>query len=128
MRTLRILALFCICFPKISPRKKKKIERRTPPGVAVRGESTGWAIQLESEINIDGKAVHSIEVNSAEVKKFEALENKRVRATGKIPIATASRGAIGRFSTFPLSARRSPRPLSVLPAANGCSKISRALA
>jgi hypothetical protein len=51
--------------------------------MAIGGESTGWAIQLESEITVDSKQVNSIEVDYLETKKLEKLENKRVRVTGR---------------------------------------------
>jgi len=51
--------------------------------VGIGGESSGWAIQLESEIKIEGKPVKSIEVNH-QTKRFEKLDNKRVEATGKL--------------------------------------------
>jgi hypothetical protein len=50
--------------------------------MAIGGESTGWAITLDSEAAIDGKQVHSIEVDSRKTKRLEKLENKHVEATG----------------------------------------------
>jgi heat shock protein HslJ len=84
MRTIRILALFGICFALISAEQERTVTGKLTRVMATGGESTGWAIQLESEINFEGKPIHSIEVNSTEIKKFETLENKRVRATGTI--------------------------------------------
>jgi hypothetical protein len=52
--------------------------------VAIGGESTGWAIHLESEITIDNKQVNSIEVDYSETGKLEKLENRRVKAIGKL--------------------------------------------
>jgi len=52
--------------------------------MAIGGESTGWAIQLESETSIDGKQVNSLRFNRRTTKKLETLENKSVRATGKL--------------------------------------------
>ena len=49
----------------------------------VGGESTGWAILADSEIQIEGKVEKSIEVDG-EAKQFEKLENKRVEAKGNI--------------------------------------------
>jgi hypothetical protein len=51
--------------------------------VGIGGESTGWAIRLDSEIKIEGKSVRSIEIagQSAELAK---LATKRVEATGTI--------------------------------------------
>lgn len=50
--------------------------------VAIGGESTGWVVQLESEISIDGKEAASIEVEYNNARKLELLENKRVEARG----------------------------------------------
>ena len=50
----------------------------------VGGESTGWTLELESATLIDGKHVTSIPGSYPKTAKLEKLENKRVRATGKI--------------------------------------------
>jgi heat shock protein HslJ len=84
MRTMRILALFCICFAAISAEQKATVTGKLTRVMATGGESTGWAIELASAISIDGKPVHSIEVNSSEIKKFQTLENKQVEATGTL--------------------------------------------
>jgi heat shock protein HslJ len=52
--------------------------------MAIGGESTGWAIQLEPETTIDGKRVDSVEVDSSNIGRLEKLENKRVKATGML--------------------------------------------
>jgi hypothetical protein len=66
--------------------------------MAIGGESTGWAIQLDSEANIDGKRVRTIEIASPESRKLEDLQNKRVRAAGKISrrngVETGSRSVL----------------------------------
>jgi|ERR1700693_1344283 len=51
--------------------------------VAVGGETTGWSIQLDSEIKIKDKPVTSIEVNH-ETKRYDKLKNKHVEAKGKL--------------------------------------------
>jgi hypothetical protein len=51
--------------------------------MAVGAETTGWAIELESEQSFGGKPVHSIE-GQGDVKKFGKLENKKVTAKGTI--------------------------------------------
>jgi heat shock protein HslJ len=84
MRTMRILALFCICFAGISAEQNRTVTGRLTRVMAVGGESTGWAIELASAISIDGKPVHSIEVSSSEIKKFKTLENKYVEAAGAV--------------------------------------------
>ena len=47
--------------------------------MAIGGESTGWAIQLDSDLKIQVRQINSIEVDSHESKKLEKLENKRVK-------------------------------------------------
>jgi len=50
---------------------------------AIGGETTGWAIQMDSETKIKDKIVKSIEVNH-DTKKFENLANERVQAKGRV--------------------------------------------
>jgi heat shock protein HslJ len=88
MRGMRIsvgvtLALFCICFVA-TPQETITVTGNLTRVMAIGGESTGWSIQLDSDASIDGKPAHSVEVESSEIKKLEALENKAVRATGKV--------------------------------------------
>ena len=52
--------------------------------MAMGGESTGWAIQFESETAMEGKQVSSVEVEYHKIKKLERLENKVVSATGVV--------------------------------------------
>src|SRR5205807_565433 len=78
------LAIFGICFVATSQTQKITVTGKLARVMAIGGESTGWAIQLESETSIGGKQVNSIEVQSQDTKKLETLENKGVRATGKL--------------------------------------------
>ena len=50
--------------------------------MAIGGESTGWAIQFDSETSIGGKQVSSIEIEYRKTKKLEKLENQRVTVVG----------------------------------------------
>lgn len=52
--------------------------------MAIGGESTGWVLELEAATTIDGKQVNSIQVSYHKTGKLEKLENKRVKATGKL--------------------------------------------
>jgi hypothetical protein len=52
--------------------------------MAIGGESTGWILELESAVTIDGKPVNSIQVSYRKTEKLEKLENARVRVTGQI--------------------------------------------
>ncbi|HKD01389.1 MAG TPA: hypothetical protein VKB77_03135 [Terriglobales bacterium] len=52
--------------------------------MTIGGESTGWAIEIESPPNMEGKDLHSIELAYKKTAKLEKLVNQRVAATGKI--------------------------------------------
>lgn len=89
MRVVRIglglaVALFCICFEAVPQGQKVTVTGKLIRAMAIGGESTGWAIQLESKIDIDGKQIDSIEVDYHEGKKLEELKDKRVRASGTL--------------------------------------------
>lgn len=89
MRVVRIgvglaLVLLSMCFEATPQEQKLTVTGKLIRAMAIGGESTGWAIQLESAISVGGKQVDSIEVASHETNKLEKLENKRVRATGRL--------------------------------------------
>ena len=52
--------------------------------MAIGGESTGWSVRLDAEINVNGKAMRSIEVSDAQPGRLEGLNGKRITATGRI--------------------------------------------
>jgi hypothetical protein len=79
-----ILVLFCVCLQAATQELKMTVTGTLVRVGAIGGESTGWAIQFDSEINIDGKHAISIEVDYPQTKKLDELENKRVKATGKL--------------------------------------------
>ena len=76
------LVLFCICLHAQTPSSTTTVTGTLGRVMAIGGESTGWAIQLDSEVAIAGKPVHSIEVDSPKTKKLQKLDNKHVEATG----------------------------------------------
>jgi hypothetical protein len=49
--------------------------------VAIGGETSGWAIELDSPLMIEGKSVTRLDVNF-DASRFGKLENKQVVATG----------------------------------------------
>jgi hypothetical protein len=52
--------------------------------MAIGAESTGWAIEFDSTITIDDKQIHSLQVSYSNSGKLEKLENKPVKASGKL--------------------------------------------
>jgi len=64
--------------------QQQTLTGRLVRAMAIGGESTGWALELDEATNIDGKQANSIQVSYRKTGKLEKLENKRVTATGKI--------------------------------------------
>jgi formylmethanofuran:tetrahydromethanopterin formyltransferase len=90
MRIARIaaaamLVLFCVCV-QAAPQQQTKmtVTGTLSRAMAIGGESTGWSIQVDPEITVDGKPLHSIEISYKDTQKLEKLANKRVKATGKL--------------------------------------------
>lgn len=90
MRLARItacLAFLLLCaFPNSS--QADKSDKLTVMGklsrvMAIGAETSGWAIDLNPVLTVNGKQVSSLEVRSSNPKKLEALENK-VKATGTL--------------------------------------------
>jgi heat shock protein HslJ len=79
-----IFMVFCICLEAQTQSQKITVTGKLNRVMALGGESTGWALQLESEATIDGKQVSSIEVDYPKAEKLEKLDSKRVTATGTI--------------------------------------------
>jgi hypothetical protein len=87
MRFVRVvfgLALLCACLEAQTDVQKVTVMGKLTHVMAIGGESTGWAIEVESPLTIDGKELHSIEVDYKKTSKLQKLENKRVSATGKM--------------------------------------------
>jgi hypothetical protein len=79
-----ILVLFCVYLQAETRVHEMTVTGKLTRVMAIGGESTGWAIQLESEIAVDGKQVSSIEVDYPASKKLDKWADKRVKATGRI--------------------------------------------
>jgi len=90
MRVARIAAvvvmvLVCAC-AQAAPQAQTKmtVTGTLARAMAIGGESTGWSIQVDPEISVDGKPLHSIEIGYKDAQKLEKLNDKRVVATGKL--------------------------------------------
>lgn len=87
MRMLQIavgVALLCACLQAQTEMQKITVMGKLTRVMAIGGESTGWAIEVDSGVTIDGKELHSVEVSYKKIAKLEKLENKRVAATGRM--------------------------------------------
>jgi hypothetical protein len=83
--TTVMLVLSCICSFAKTPPQKISVMGTLSRVMAIGAESTGWAIQLDSETTIGGKPVTSIQVSdSREPGRLESLADKRVTIVGRI--------------------------------------------
>lgn len=80
-----VMVLVCAC-AQAAPQAQTKmtVTGTLARAMAIGGESTGWSIQVDPEITVDGKPVHSIEISYKDAQTLEKLKDKRVIATGKL--------------------------------------------
>jgi heat shock protein HslJ len=78
------LALFCASSQAQEQTHKVTVTGELGHVMGMGGETTGWAIQLDSATTFDGKEVHSVEVDAPQAATLEKFENKRVTAIGTI--------------------------------------------
>jgi hypothetical protein len=52
--------------------------------MAIGAETTGWSIHFDHATTVNRKEIDAIEIDYAKPKKLEKLENKEVKATGKV--------------------------------------------
>ncbi len=99
MRLLRFtayLALIFLCLATLTfaqSNKSAKSDKLTVQGkltriMAIGGESSGWAIELNPAMTVEGRQVSSMEVVYVDSQKLEALANKTVKATGTLSNVT----------------------------------------
>ena len=79
------LLVLCVGLQTAAQQQTKRlaVTGKLTRAMGIGGESSGWLIQFDSEMTIDGKPAHSIEV-AGPTEKFQALENKNVKAKGKL--------------------------------------------
>jgi heat shock protein HslJ len=79
-----ILTLLCISVQAQTPEQKLTVTGKLSRAMAIGGETTGWVIQLESEMTIDGKQLSSIELDYHKTGRLEKLQNQRVQVVGTL--------------------------------------------
>jgi len=91
MRFARITACFfllLLAFPLHAQTKKITVLGTLTRVMAIGAETSGWSIELNPVLTIDGHQLSSLEVKSSDPKKLEKLENQTVKATGKLTYTT----------------------------------------
>jgi heat shock protein HslJ len=79
-----ILALVSFYSQAQQPEQQITLTGKLVRVMAIGGESTGWALELDSPTTIDKKEVKSIQVSYRKTSKLEELANKHVKASGKL--------------------------------------------
>jgi heat shock protein HslJ len=79
-----IMAILGVHMQAQTPERQTTVTGTLGRVMAIGGESTGWAIHLDSETTIDGKRVDSLEVDYSNTERLEKLANKHVKATGTL--------------------------------------------
>jgi hypothetical protein len=69
---------------KLSADEKLTVMGKLIRVMAIGGETSGWAIELNPVLTVEGKQVSSIEIVAVDSKKLEPLENKTVKAIGRL--------------------------------------------
>jgi hypothetical protein len=94
MRSILVTTLFCAVFALVAltPSVNADTKPITVTGKLVRvvaagGETTGWAIELDSPLKIGDESVHPLEVDH-DTNRFTKLEDKHVEANGNLTTHT----------------------------------------
>jgi heat shock protein HslJ len=66
------------------PGQEISVTGRLARAMAIGAESTGWVLELEPAITVNGKQLNLIQVSYPKTKKLEKLADKRVIVTGKL--------------------------------------------
>jgi hypothetical protein len=117
MKTKSLLLLSLLLFAVTNalpqspqPTKSITVTGKLARAMAIGGESTGWTIELDTELTVDSHAVKSIEVD-APASKLEPLADKHVSARGRLTtIESPERGKrtilkISRIRELPAPAK-----------------------
>jgi heat shock protein HslJ len=87
MGVLRIgFVLACCCFEAGAQMQRITITGTLQRVVAIGGESTGWAVQLDSPMTIGGNPVQRVEIAFGNTTELNRLVNKRVEVTGRLAV------------------------------------------
>lgn len=83
------ILFFCLCsclaFAQTSTNKNEiRVTGKLTRAMAIGGESTGWTVELNPEINIQGTPHNSLEISYPKTQKLEKLANKMVVVKGTL--------------------------------------------
>jgi len=89
MRLLRVTTCLCLLslcalVPLFAKTRKLTVLGMLTEVSAIGSETTGWTIELNPVLMLDGKQISSIEVKSSNSHKLESLKDTPVEATGNL--------------------------------------------
>jgi hypothetical protein len=113
-----IFLIFSSCLSSSANPLIVKSKRLTVMGMLtedrpVGADATGWAIQLNPVIMVDGKIISSVEIKSSDLHRLMSLEDKFVQAKGKltfIPGAETTQRLIFQLSSIKEHKSKDPNP------------------
>ena len=90
LRAIRYFLIFAICISPVASAQKKPLQPgemiligKLSHAMGVGGETTGWVLELRSDLTIEGQTFRSIEVSGPQ-KKLARLADQEVKARGFI--------------------------------------------
>jgi hypothetical protein len=81
---LCFLLLLCVFLPLHAKSKKLTVTGKLTRTMAIGAETSGWLIELNPAITLDGKQLTSLEVQSSDTQKLESLNGQWVQAKGTL--------------------------------------------
>ena len=113
MRLARVSAfslflLFSLFLPLHAKSKKLTVTGKLTRVMAIGGETSGWSIELAPTVTLDGKELHSLEVQSSDTQKLESLKDQWVQAKGTL--SSASGVETGQRTILQLSSIKKIKP------------------
>lgn len=79
------LMVSCVYSQKEGEQETMTVTGKLVRVLAIGGETTGWAVKLDSPLEVEGKKLSQIEVDAGDKReKISELENKHVQVTGTL--------------------------------------------
>ena len=80
--------LLSLCLPLQAKSKHLTVTGKLTHAMAIGAESTGWSLQLNPVITVDGHQLSSLEIETAHADKLQSLQDRFVEASGTLVILT----------------------------------------
>lgn len=78
------LGLSCLLLQAQTQEQRITVTGRLGRSMAIGAETTGWSVDLDTPVSIEGKPVRSLEIAYSQAETLEKLVNQQVRAKGRL--------------------------------------------